>query len=230
MPATRVLSLGGEDSLEKEMATHSSILAWRIPRTEEPGGLQACSRVGYDLATKYGRTDRKYLSSLTRTIQPQRLIWCSLMSLPRPQRCYLHFWGSSEQTYLLCILNTYNTFICVHTEKTHTKKTHTITITFGNNTKACIWVPQWTYGFTDSSINPNTEPAYNFYPSITEVLKETSENLCWEPSPKTPGPPSYPPGIWDSAHLWGGGRLGIGTGDAHCWRHVKSTGFLPQQT
>ena len=31
---------GQEDSLEKEMATHSSILAWRIPRTEEPGGLQ----------------------------------------------------------------------------------------------------------------------------------------------------------------------------------------------
>ena len=32
-------SLNREDSLEKEMATHSSILAWRIPRTEEPGGL-----------------------------------------------------------------------------------------------------------------------------------------------------------------------------------------------
>ena len=74
MPATQVLSLGGEDSLEKEMATQSSILAWRIPWTEEPVGLQACSRVGYDLATKYGRTDRKYLSSLTRTIQPQHLI------------------------------------------------------------------------------------------------------------------------------------------------------------
>ena len=35
----RVQSLGGEDSLEKGMATHSSILAWRIPWTEEPGGL-----------------------------------------------------------------------------------------------------------------------------------------------------------------------------------------------
>ena len=33
--------LGWEDSLEKEIATHSSILAWRIPRTEEPGGLQS---------------------------------------------------------------------------------------------------------------------------------------------------------------------------------------------
>ena len=37
---TRVPSLGREDPLEEEMATHSSVLAWRIPRTEEPGGLQ----------------------------------------------------------------------------------------------------------------------------------------------------------------------------------------------
>ena len=36
-----VPSLGPEDPLEKEMAIHSSILAWRIPRTEEPGGLQS---------------------------------------------------------------------------------------------------------------------------------------------------------------------------------------------
>ena len=36
-----VRSLGGEDPLEEEMATHSSILAWRIPWTEEPGGLQS---------------------------------------------------------------------------------------------------------------------------------------------------------------------------------------------
>ena len=36
---TQVLSLGREDALEKGMATHSSILAWRIPWTEEPGGL-----------------------------------------------------------------------------------------------------------------------------------------------------------------------------------------------
>ena len=36
-----VRSLGQEDPPEKEMATHSSILAWRIPQTEEPGGLQS---------------------------------------------------------------------------------------------------------------------------------------------------------------------------------------------
>ena len=38
---TRVRSLGWEDPLEKEMATHSSALAWKIPWTEEPGGLQS---------------------------------------------------------------------------------------------------------------------------------------------------------------------------------------------
>ena len=41
MQETWVRFLGWEDSLEKEMATHSSILAWRIPWTEEPGGLQS---------------------------------------------------------------------------------------------------------------------------------------------------------------------------------------------
>ena len=47
---TWVQSLGQEDPLEKEMATHSSILAWRIPWTEEPGGLQSTGskRVGHD--------------------------------------------------------------------------------------------------------------------------------------------------------------------------------------
>ena len=39
MREIQVLSLGREDPLEKEMETHSSILAWKIPRTEEPGGL-----------------------------------------------------------------------------------------------------------------------------------------------------------------------------------------------
>ena len=47
---TWVRSLGQEDSLEKEMATPSSMLAWRIPWTEEPGGLQSrgSQRVGHD--------------------------------------------------------------------------------------------------------------------------------------------------------------------------------------
>ena len=50
----QVLSLGQEDPLEREMATHSSILAWEMPCTKEPGGLQSMGsqRVLYDLGTK----------------------------------------------------------------------------------------------------------------------------------------------------------------------------------
>ena len=53
MQETQVQSLGWEDALEKEMATHSSILAWEVPWTKEPGGLQ---RVWHDLVTKQHRT------------------------------------------------------------------------------------------------------------------------------------------------------------------------------
>ena len=51
---TRVQSLDQEDSPERETATHSSILAWEIPWTDEPGGLPSMGsqRVGYDLVTK----------------------------------------------------------------------------------------------------------------------------------------------------------------------------------
>ena len=50
----RVSSLGQEDPLEKEMATHSTVLAWEISWTEEPGGLQSVGlqRIRYNLATK----------------------------------------------------------------------------------------------------------------------------------------------------------------------------------
>ena len=53
MQETRVRSLGQEDPLEKGMAPYSSILAWEIPRTEEPEGysLRSYKRVGQDLAT-----------------------------------------------------------------------------------------------------------------------------------------------------------------------------------
>ena len=55
MEEIRVQSPGQEDPLEKEMATHSSILAWEISWTEEPGRLQSMGsqRVGYDLVTKH---------------------------------------------------------------------------------------------------------------------------------------------------------------------------------
>ena len=54
MQGTQIQSLGQEDPLEKGMATHSSILAWKVPWTEEPGGLYVpgVTRVGRNLVTK----------------------------------------------------------------------------------------------------------------------------------------------------------------------------------
>ena len=54
MQESWVLFLAQEDPLEKEIVTYSSILAWKIPWTEEPGGLQSIGwqRVGHNLATK----------------------------------------------------------------------------------------------------------------------------------------------------------------------------------
>ena len=56
---TRVRSLGREDPLEKEMATHSSTLAWKILWTEEPGGLQSTE------SQRVGHTERLYFLSLS---------------------------------------------------------------------------------------------------------------------------------------------------------------------
>ena len=52
MQETRVRSLGREDALEKGTATHSSILAWRIPWTEEPGGLSPWGRKASDVTER----------------------------------------------------------------------------------------------------------------------------------------------------------------------------------
>ena len=60
MRETKVRSLGREDALEKEMATHSSTLAWKIPWTEEPGGLQSMGlqRVRHNWATSFSLSQR----------------------------------------------------------------------------------------------------------------------------------------------------------------------------
>ena len=74
MQETQVQSLDKEDPLEKGMATHSNILAWRIPWTEEPGGLQSMGsqRVGHDWAT---------------SLQPEGLI--QRLSSGRIHYCYI---------------------------------------------------------------------------------------------------------------------------------------------
>ena len=65
MQKTQFQSLGWEDPLEKEMATHSSILAWRIPWTEEPSGLQSMgsqSQTQLSDYTQVNLSDPKVLS------------------------------------------------------------------------------------------------------------------------------------------------------------------------
>ena len=56
MPETRVQSLGQEDPLEEGIATHSSVLAWRVPWREEPAGLQALGSQEVDTAHVHIRT------------------------------------------------------------------------------------------------------------------------------------------------------------------------------
>ena len=67
MRETWIQSLGQEDPLEKEMATNSSTLAWRIPWTEEPGGLQSVGsqRVGHDWATSLHFTSAFFIVQLS---------------------------------------------------------------------------------------------------------------------------------------------------------------------
>ena len=61
--------LGQEDHLEEEMATHSSILAWKISKTEEPGGLQSkgSQRVGHDWAIKHTQEEPERKANLPNT-------------------------------------------------------------------------------------------------------------------------------------------------------------------
>ena len=83
MQETRIRSLGQEDPLEKEMATHSSILAWRIPWMEEPGGLQSM-----------GSQSRTRLSDFTFTFKKQIYVLRSLIlvkDINPALRCILVF-------------------------------------------------------------------------------------------------------------------------------------------
>ena len=69
MQETWVRSLGQKNTLEKEMATHSSILAWRTPRSEDHGGLQSLGsqRIGHDRMTKHTliHTHSTFITKLT---------------------------------------------------------------------------------------------------------------------------------------------------------------------
>ena len=78
MQETWVPSLGGEEPLEKEMATHSSILAWKIPWTKEPGGLQSMGlqRIEHNWATKHILKGMSKLVDLVDTVFRYHVIFC----------------------------------------------------------------------------------------------------------------------------------------------------------
>ena len=80
MQETWVRSLGWEDPLEKEMVTHSSILAWKIPWTEEPGGLQSTwsQRVRLTVLRYIQVSSQRQISIITKQTNQKNTISCHL--------------------------------------------------------------------------------------------------------------------------------------------------------
>ena len=79
MQETQVQFLGWEDPLKKEMTTHSSILAWRIPWTEEPGGLQSTGREESDTTERLHMHTHKGATPTADTLENEdstMLTWC----------------------------------------------------------------------------------------------------------------------------------------------------------
>ena len=98
MQETRVQSLGLEDPLEKGIATHSSILTWRIPWTEEPGGLQfvGSQRVRHDWATNTTTTTTNQQFCTQFTVLYFKLCW---------NNCVVSVtWGIKFWRFILIIL------------------------------------------------------------------------------------------------------------------------------
>ena len=93
--ATLVQPLGREEPLEKGMATHSSILAWRIPWTEEPGGLQSTGsqRVGHDLVAKHIHFSGFKLGHINNFLSLHlHLLLVSPATAPVRKNALNHFW------------------------------------------------------------------------------------------------------------------------------------------
>ena len=95
---------GWEDPLKEGMATHSSILAWRIPWTQEPGGLQSMGsqRAGHDWATNHSTA---YMSILiSRFIPPLHLPLVSICQKDKSKyRILMHIWQFSSVQSLSCV-------------------------------------------------------------------------------------------------------------------------------
>ena len=111
---TQIRSLGQEDPLEKEIATHSSILAWEIPWTEKPGRVQSMGsqRVGHDWATNIHTSHRHYIKKWRWLCTTKTLFTNtrgSQIGLPTPDLAHADFPGpsfhillSSPLTHFVC--------------------------------------------------------------------------------------------------------------------------------
>ena len=75
---TQVRSLGQEDPLEKEMATHSSVLAWRIPWMEEPAGLQSTGSKSQTWLSDFAQYDQHNYDILNNSEKRKTIKWPSL--------------------------------------------------------------------------------------------------------------------------------------------------------
>ena len=118
---TQVRSLGGKDTLEEGLATHSSIRAWRIPGTEEPGGLQSLGsqRVRHN---KSNLVWTESSSCYSTTCWKGFLCWFSLATLPLLSKkfliiwIYLYFWRlySGPLSYLSIFLSILHTLMNIN--------------------------------------------------------------------------------------------------------------------
>ena len=115
MQETWVWSLGWEDPLEKGMMTHCSILAWRIPWTEEPGGLwfMGSQRVGHNWVTNSSKAKLRTYSSSSRAIENvlRQILWAVFQKLmpagpwsQRTQRAWVSSLACSSVGVSLCSL------------------------------------------------------------------------------------------------------------------------------
>ena len=95
MQETWVRSLGQEDPLEKEMAIHASILAWRIPWTEEPGGLQfmGSQRVGHDWENNTFTFNTFHIEDKIITVS-YKVLYDLPQTAPSLKLYYIIFYGS----------------------------------------------------------------------------------------------------------------------------------------
>ena len=129
MQETRVRSLGWEDPVEKEMAGHSSILAWKIPWTAEPGRLPSMGsqRVGHDWATSLSLYDPAisllgiYLekTNLERYVHPSAALFTIAKTWKEPKCPSMGEWTKKSHMYMCVYLYIHDGILVIKRMKCH---------------------------------------------------------------------------------------------------------------